>query len=357
MSIQNIKKALFMGATLFSFNAHAQIEKGATSLGGSLDIIRNNYGSSLSNTIILTPTYGCFITNKIMIKGKFGIFSQKSDNGIVDKYRFNQFSIVPEARYYFNPESEFKFFAGASLGFRVFKVNNSNNNPSKFTNSEFNQSVYVGFDRFLNKEIAIESTLSFTHSNLSDGFLTYGLTNLSNVGFNIGLNNFVNFKSAETDVEDLVGKGRSIIGGQLSLNTYSGNFYELSAGKPLKIKGNFATLDAEYGLFVTTGLLIGAKTNVVLANSLKQFGIAAYSQYFHTLTRKLKLQAKAELGYSLNSNYHTTRIKGALGVTYFLSQMLALDIDLLSFNKDFNSISYSKSKNFGSNVGLRYFLK
>ena len=171
MSIQNIKKALFMGAiALFSFKVHAQIEKGATTLGGSLDIIRNNYGSSLFNTTILSPTYGYFITDKVMIKGKFGIFSQKLDNGIVDNFRFNQLNIVPEARYYFNPKSEFKVFTGASLGFRVFKVNNSKNSPSNFTNSEFNQSVYVGFNRFLNKEIALESTLGFTHSNLSDGF-------------------------------------------------------------------------------------------------------------------------------------------------------------------------------------------
>ena len=185
------------------------------------------------------------------------------------------------------------------------------------------------------------------------------MTNLNNAGINIGLNNFVNYKSAQTGLEGLVSKGRSIIGGQLSLNTYSGNSFEISSSKPLKIRGSFATLDAEYGLFFTKGLLIGAKSNVLLSNSIKQFGIAAYTQYFHTLTLKLKLQAKAELGYSSNSNqnYNTTRIKGALGVTYFLTRMMALDIDLLSFNKEFISNSYSKSKSIGSNVGLRYFLK
>ena len=53
MSIQNIKKALFMGViTLFSFKAHAQIEKGATSLGGNAHYDNEN------------PTYRLVLINK-----------------------------------------------------------------------------------------------------------------------------------------------------------------------------------------------------------------------------------------------------------------------------------------------------
>ena len=76
MSTQNIKTAFFAGAIFLFSQATltAQIEKGVTSLGGAATFEKSkftsSYATSKSNTISISPSYGRFITDRIMVKGR-----------------------------------------------------------------------------------------------------------------------------------------------------------------------------------------------------------------------------------------------------------------------------------------------
>lgn len=358
-----MKTALFV-ATIILFNQAAltaQIEKGVTSLGGtaSFENFKSNslFSSPNYNTFNLSPTYGRFITDKIMIKGSIGISTLNSRK---DYYNFKQYDITIEVRYYFNRESTLKFFAGASVGLRTFTHSQGSflsSRYSKFTNHDFHQSVYGGFNYFLNKEIALEGTLGVSHANISEGLFTRNLTNVYNTSINLSLNNFVNFKSSDKDFEGLISKGRTIIGGNFSLNRYSGKSYDYGLNSTYKQRGNYATLEAEYGKIVVNGLLIGARVNGVLGDNAKQFTVTPYAQYFYSVSKRLKVHAKAEFGYNISKYTNSTTIKGGIGATYFLSKNVALNVDILNFSKTIFSNSTLKSNTTGSNIGLRFFLK
>ncbi len=358
MSIQNIKKALFIGATLFSFNAQAQIEKGATTLGGSLNFNTAKGWNSLSSS----PSYGRFITDKILLKGSLDAFISNNTNV---SSRYANFDITPEARYYFNPKKQWQFFGGASLGQRTLRISSDINDPTKFKNHDFHKSVYAGFNKFLNQDIAIEGTLGVKHSNVmleTPAYLisSYGLTNVYTTGLNLSINNFSSFKSSDSNFEGLIDKGRTIIGGKLSLNTYTGTGFDANANyKPIKRRGNYAVLSAEYGKFVANGLLIGVKINVALSDNAKIFGVTPYIQYYYPVSTRFMVHVKAELNYNSTTYSNFGAFKGGIGATYFLSRNVALNLDVLNFNKNFNSAlpTTANGKAISSNIGLRFFLK
>ena len=294
-----------------------------------------------------------------MIKGKLDVSTVQTDK---DNYSYINYDFTPEVRYYFNPQSTWKFFAGASVGLRTLRLSNAIRTPKKFTNHDFHKSFYVGLNKFLNKEIAIEGTLGVNHSNLlmaEDPRLSINArTNVYTTGLNLSINHFTNFKTSEADFKDLVSKGRTVIAGNLSLNRYSGAMPDLNdLTKSISRKGNYATLNAEYGKFVTNGLLIGAKTNIILSDNYKLLGITPYAQYFYPVSKKLMLHAKAELDYNITKydNYGTFKV--GIGATYFLSKNVALNFDVLNFNKNFGSNFSSNNKYLSSNIGLRFFLK
>lgn len=372
MSTQNIKAALFVGAIiLFSQSAlTAQIEKGVTSLGGNVSFesskTSSSIGSSNFSTLIISPSYGRFITDKIMVKGRLNSIIQ---NGTTDNtnsdfdYTYNSklLNLEAEARYYFNPNAKWKLFGGISSGVTFTKSNITylgNSYPeSNFKNTGPSYSVFGGVNKFLNNEIALEGTLGYSY--LDNGLPIGGLgfrSKVRNIGLNVSLNNFTNFKTSEKDFEGLIDEGRTIIGGRLSLNAYNYNY----TGNTRE-KGSYAILEAEYGRFVKKGLLIGAKTNITLEKNYQSYGITPYVQYFYPVTNRLMLHAKAELGFSINQNNSTfITPKGSLGVTYFLSKNVALSADLLNFSKTFYSndaLGKSQTKSVGSNIGLRFFLK
>ena len=372
MSIQNIKKALFMGVFFLFIQvaANAQIEKGVTSLGGgaSFESSKSTSPTSSSNysTLNLSPSYGRFITDKIMVKGRLNsiVANGTIDNTSSDfdsKYNSKLFNLEVEGRYYFNPKAKWQFFGGASAGmtFNEQKVTYLNNLYPEyiFKKNGPSFSVFGGVNKFLNNEIALEGTLGYSYSNLGFPLAGFGSRNsVRNIGLNISLNNFTNFKSTQKDFEGLIDEGRSIIGGRLSLNAYN---YDYNSNT--KENGSFALLDVDYGRFVKKGLLIGTKVNLILEKNYQSYGISSYIQYFYPVTNRLMLHAKAELGFSINqynSTYTTPKI--SLGATYFLSKNVALSADLLNLSKTYYSsegLGKSQTKNIGSNIGLRFFLK
>ena len=378
MSTQNIKTVFFVGAIILFNQAAltAQIEKGVTSLGGNATFENTKFNSSAAtsnfNSLNVSPSYGRFITDRIMVKGRLNTLLANStiDNTSIYSgnydYKSNnkQLSLEAETRYYFNPAAKWKFFGGISLGgtfgnsvYNVFQNNTLLSKTDKIF-SGFDYSIFGGVNRFLNNEIALEATIGYssTNSGFPLGVGYFGKT--PNVGLNISLNNFINFKSTEKDFEGLISEGRTIIGGNLSLNAYS---YK-NINPDTRTNGSYAKLDLEYGRFVATGLLIGAKTNIILEKNYQSYAITPYAQYFYPVSKRLMLHAKAEIQASINQNNTTyLTFKGGIGATYFLSKNVALSADLLNFStttiksKPFGN--EGQYKNFTPSIGLRFFLK
>ena len=185
MSTQNIKTALFV-ATIILFSQAAltaQIEKGVTSLGGAATFenskFTSSYSTSKSNTLSISPSYGRFISDRIMVKGRLntllanttidnkGIYNDNTD------YKLNTklLSLEAETRYYFNPTAKWKFFGGVSLGGTFGNseyttlLNNSINSHSNSKIEGFDYSIFAGVNRFLNNEIAVEATIGYSSTN------------------------------------------------------------------------------------------------------------------------------------------------------------------------------------------------
>ncbi len=374
MSIQNIKKALFIGATLFSFNAHAQIEKGATTLGGSLQYNASKSTSSISNNsstgFSISPSYGRFITDKIMVKGQLsttlgkGNIVNSGTNAYDYKSNLKALSIDAEVRYYFNPKAKWKFFgsASASKSFQKYSFTSTQNNVSttnKYNFDDLDYSIFGGVNKFINEDIALEAKLGYSTDINGLLFRGLGIQRKGHyIGFNLGLNNFTNFKTNDKNFDGLIDKDRSIINGNLSVNAYkdqddNNSFFER--------KGVYATLDLEYGRFVAKGLLVGAKANFIIEKDFQNYSVSPYVQYFYPISKRLMLHGLAEIQGSINQNNTTNfTFRGAAGLTYFLSKNVALSANLLDFSKSFNKGSSSfewQNRNIGSNLGLRFFLK
>ena len=310
-----------------------------------------------------------------MVKGKLSAqdlnyssdFSIFLNNNQANSYKskYQSISIETEARYYFNPTAKWNFFGGVLIGGSLKKdetsafTNGNISTKSGGKSKSFNYSAFGGVNRFINKEIAIEATLGY--STIINGIRGYGyFDNFPNWGLNVGLNHFTQFKTTEKDFEGLISKGRSIINGNLVLNTRSQK--TTLNNIETRFRTSFATLDLEYGQFVAKGLLTGAKANFIFEKRFQSYSITPYVQYFSAVTKRLMLHSKLELQGEIDQNNTTFfTYRGALGATYFLSKNVALSTDVLSFSKtsgkSANSSSEWEIKNLNSNIGLRFFLK
>lgn len=373
MCIQNMKSALLgIAITLFSFNAaHAQIEKGTTSLGGNASFSVSRFSSlnsskSTSIGVGISPSYGLFVTDKIMVKGRLtsALGSIRSDvqNNNYNKIKNQLANIEAEVRYYFNPKSNWKFFGGGALGWTQGKyqynqfLNNQLTSQANIDISKPSYALFGGVNKFLNDEIALEGTLSY--SNTIDAIPLRGLGfngTIHSVGLNIGLNNFTNYKKIDKNFDGLIDKGQSVINGNIALGAYSQKYTESS----LTSKGQFAKIDLEYGRFVAKGLLIGSKANFIFEKYNKTYSVSPYAQYYYPVSKRLMLHAKAELGAAINQNNSTyLSVKGGIGATYFLSKHVAISFDALNFTKNWyksNNGGSSNSFNFTPQIGLRFF--
>ncbi len=354
MTILNAKTTV-LGTCLLLLTSfvHAQIAKGVSNIDGGMSInntidnsgyfANKNLGTSIS------PTFGHFLTDKIMVKGKL--------SGEVSHYSYfntniNNVGIDIEGRYYFNPKSNWKYFAGVSLGVNTFKYDYFSNNISDgYTLRTLNYGAFVGGNKFLNNEIALEGRIGFSYGLGEQKAVFYPGQNqrTNDIGLDIGLTNFINFKNKTKDFDGLIDEGRIVANGHLSTH-----FFNTRNEGGIYYRGHNSTLNADYGQFFAKGLLLAGKFDGQ-ANEYTINGTASlYAQYFYPITKRFMLNAKAGFDYSFEKYKHSyLAISGGLGATYFLTKNVAIDLNLINFSK--STDNNHQKVNFG--VGLRYFLK
>jgi hypothetical protein len=339
---------------------NAQIEKRTTFLSGGIQMAQNigNPPSFNGNSLNLNPSFGRFITDKIMVLGRLESATYNAANlyyGGNDSYfKSTRFSVLPELRYYFNPKAKWQYFGGVSAGITAM------NYDSKYYERNFKGSswgftggVFGGVNRFLNNEIAIEGKLNYSFSSRQQPNVLTITQNSHTIGLDVNINSYVHFSPKKDEsLEGLIEKGRTVIGGRLVVNNFKGQ-----TGSNIRT-GSYAILDAEYGKFVKKGLLVGVTGHLGFDGGFgSTANVSLYSQYFYPISNRFMLHAKGELQYNFSPYNNHLSLKGSLGATYYLSKNVALDFNVLNLSKSFISNTNSRPNTIGSSIGLRYFLK
>lgn len=162
--------------TIISASAFSQTQKGNWLVGGSAGFSsQSQSGSSTTTTeLSITPTAGYFISNNLAVGASLNFGSQKSGSTTV-----STFGIGPMVRYYFAElgknakiygQGEFAYASVSSGG---------------TTNTGTGWALQAGPAFFLNKNVAIETTLRYgsVKPQNANNVNTFGV----NVGFQIHL--------------------------------------------------------------------------------------------------------------------------------------------------------------------------
>ncbi len=359
----NVKNALI--ATLLQLTAYAltaQIEEGAASIGGNIDVgykMLNSPTNRKSESIQENARIkaGVFLSDRFMLEGNLGLNATQS---LSYNFKNAELSGGLAGRYYFSKDKNLKWFAGAgamiNTGGSFF---DTDRNPISSSN-KINGFVFVGNDYFLTKNIALETVLSYGSTD----------NNSQQLGINISLRNFVGKKSTEDapeNAQNFIAKGRVMADASLSFN----HIFNSNA------KGAGVSASVSYAQFLTKGLLIGGSAslkNVSNGFSDRRFqGVAGFEsntlnaeimgRYYVPLTKRLFVYPEAKMGYyqsnakiEPNTTYSSKGFYGSMGIgaSYFLNRNMALDANVVRFSKsDDNTTSTSA----GINLGIRYFFK
>jgi hypothetical protein len=327
-SLNQIKLVLFTLSIFFTGSVNAQIQKGAITTESGLSAGYESKDLKKANGLGLSQSYGRFVSDKILLKADLHVSQYKSSSDLAYGQSMSV-GITPEIRYYFNPTSKVQYFGGVSLNLAadILRAGEKTNDTKQFIRTQGQErlylggSLFVGMNRFLNKEISLQGMLTyrFTHT-------LYQSENKNNhdIGLTVNLANFINLSSEKESMQGLIDEGRTVIDGSLSLQ-----------------KDGKGYIRAEYGKFVKKGLLLGIKTGGTSS-------VLGYIQYFHPISNRLMVHAKGELEYVFSNRLAISEL--AVGSTYFLSKNVALSLNLLSY-------SPSHSHTIRSNAGLVYFLK
>jgi hypothetical protein len=182
-----------------------------------------------------------------------------------------------------------------------------------------------------------------------------------NAGLNFNLTNFINFKTKLNETDDLIAKGRKVIGGKIGLENTSiiPNPFADGARRIQDIH-----LSAEYGQFVKDGLLLGIKTanfhtDVEGYFNYKESNIilTSYAQYFYPINKRLMVQGNLEVGYTFLGYKDRPIFHTGLGLAYFISKNIAVNVDVLSYSNYKETSATRETNLFGSQARLLFFIK
>ena len=314
-----------------------QIQKGLSSIGGSVEVNHSTHTNYEYSQIAIAPSYGQFINDHVFVGGQAQFFR----NSLYGYGRSVYQSYAAYGQYYFNPKSKWVVFSSLSLNARLSV------GDDKFNAQSLGLSVGVGVHRFLNQELALRGDLTYSFGRVIYPYKDlyqnlYARNNESPLPtkLKIGISSFINFGDTRSFTKSYVGKKRQIV-------NLSCAFYE-----------DFTNLQLNYGYFVSDNLLVGASLEggIDLAPSI-------YVEYLQPLHKKLFAHVKVK-----NSIYGGNNTPGFtygldVGLDYFLTPYTMIEANLFSYqhryiNEDPNFSYYHPNLfSYGPQVGLRYFLR
>jgi hypothetical protein len=339
----------------------AQITKGAKTIGNANlnfqalreepDLGPRNYRSSVD---LGFNGFSYMLTNNFQIGLNIGISTNRFAVDSLN-YRTNQLNLSPNFTYYFSKNKN-KFFLRLSGQYAPTSIKKSGKlRPNELDFETYNLNGYqvaTGLMRPINEQIFLISALTYEKSRLYDFFK-----------LNIGFTNFITSISAnktENDGTPYLAQGRSIISGNLNVDYYPTRTFlsTIASFSHLKFKNDHLAF-GYYGIF----------TSSYLSNSFNFFYLngGALARYYIPMSKKWFIYPELGLGLAAslrqfgNSNFFDQSFKldfkKSLGVNYFLSRNIALDVNFnfdLLLERDERFAEYNF--NSGLNFGVVYFI-
>jgi Outer membrane protein beta-barrel domain len=385
--MMQLKTVLLSFLVSMSISAFAQIAKGNYNLAGDVGLsvnlqkskFRQNFGGSMS----INPSVSKFITDKWLVglQPHLGAsvskssFPQGSSPQFDVTYKSQAVGLRLNTRYYFTRVKNVHFFGRAGLDVLSNWQNAVYSNARlKGNTTTFNYDIGLGANVFLNPEVALESTLSYTGQNIG-----YNQTDPNNqqatrsgnaksdvLSLSISLNSFLNLssKTEEKETPQYIRRNRQILGGQVSLNRYSSE-----AGS-----STYFSLSPQFSQFITSHLLLKGEVNIfgnVDDTKNTQVNTRLSTRYYIPLGKRFFMYPELNAAYqtgrnsyfvisSLNELSPNTFTAGlGFGGSYFLSENLAIDASFVQTQMYFGDQTsrYTSSLLGLGNVGLLYFIR
>lgn len=325
-----------------------QIQKGLTSINGSAQLNRTKYTYNLVNQLGLTPNYGKFVTNHLLLGVEANVYKESVYNG---KYINQKYPIY--GQYYFNPTKKWVFFSELMANYNsTYTIQQSwgwGNNL--YDSKSLGLSIGLGFIHFLNKEVVLQGKVNFENYHYIGNLKKYDNTG----GIKIGLNSFINFQDSSSFSKDHVGKGRRLFNADFS---YMEEYY-LSPITPINGRIN-------YGKFLSKGLLLGISNEFgydfdspTFLDGITLLNIHFYTQYYQKVRNKLYAHIKAQTGLTATSYLGNLTFGFSGGFDYFLTPYTMIEANLVSYDRAFaKSSQYNYDAfSYGPQINIRYFLR
>jgi hypothetical protein len=345
-----MKKLLLLSLLCLSFNTflRGQIEKGAIAFGGEigLDYLAAEEESFSGFSYGFSPAFSLMVTDHWLLGASLGT------SAFDDSANFS--TIAPQVRYYLNPGSEGNNYYA---GFRYER------DFGDYEESSYN--FQLGFNRFLNGNIALDASITYAiHSLRDNGFI-----------LNLGLQPFMNKDGREAwqSAVSTFNRGDLMISPGFASIFYLGGVLDMR-------------FSPDVGLFLSDQTLVGVSLSGSYSNRLNNtfdyegahLSIAPYlRRYFGSSQKHWRWYSQVGL-FLTGSGYETefvefdswgSLLNGRLGTNWFLTSNLAFDIGLdLSYHLWTNQNGATRSSDFdgpwanrgfriGASVGVKYFLQ
>ena len=381
-------KALILIFLAFTTSStFAQIAKGNYSVNGNVGLTanlqKNESYQNLTTAAVINPSVGKFITDKWFVSlqprlsastTRFGFGKLNASSQVNQRLNSQTLGLGINARYYFMNDKNTRFFGliGLDASRNQYAIEGTFGGDAQSKSTQTSYQIGVGADIFLNSEVALEPTFSYT--NYATQFTQTGFAASPASGDNkydlfsltIQFNNFLNLslKTDSKETPQYIGKNRQIVGGQA-------NF---SHTKSASEKSTYYTLNPQFGQFITPRVLLkGALTVLGDVDFPKSTAVntTLAARYYWPIRKRFFIYPELSVNYLTGSNIQSVVLGNDIGFpntlttgltiggSYFLSKNLAIDMTFSQTRLYFGESTrqyITTSLGIGT-IGLLYFIK
>jgi hypothetical protein len=331
---------------------------------------QTEYRGSFSQIRLASPSFGKFVSNRLLIGGQLLLDYQRSTQiGVTQptqpyldvKNSQFEFSLSPLIRYYFNDNAKYRLFTHLQAETKYVVDNySSKSNTRNFDlfDTDFDIEYLegsLGFNKALDTYIYNEAKISFIR-----------FQNYSTLSLNYGLRNFMPTVLPKKNTEgppQYLTKGRSVydIEGILDyiMNDYSDN--------SLRLGINY--LQAR---FLTDRIAVGGRaslsTSVYTRNQNVNYEnktnvclhLNPLARYYFPVTEKFFVYPEVGMSLyydNLSQNRLTTNYKTSVGLNYFMNKNVAYDFSFYWYSNHFVDTERNTTFfNSGITLGVTFFI-
>jgi opacity protein-like surface antigen len=374
-------KTLFIALFAFiSVPIFAQIAKGNYNFSGAADLSANfgkrEFYKSFWVNAAFSPSVSKFIKNKWLIGLQPNLSALRGRGKSSKSTATSSFSqggglgLRAISRYYFGNIKNTHFFGFAGLDIAQGYSNFKNSVfDSKFSSNQFGYSIGFGANIFLNSEVALEPTVSYSdyqagYNQTNNGIPSGEKFNYTLFSIGVQLNNSLNF-SGKADAKEpaqYIGKNRRTLGGEAAVKHHSNRPTQFS-------------FSPQFSQFITSRIMLTGAMGISIHSNLSSIFNLGFRpliflssnvgvRYYLPLGKRFFMYPELSAGlrsagYPRDFLSNTFDTSLSIGSSYFLSENVALDMSFVQARFNFhNPPNRNTSGLLGiGNIGLLYFIR